>query len=188
MWWNPSMKLNSFSNIVFFIHLPDRQRTTFPIQGCSSALLSGGWQVWVLQSGEPWGQSNPASKSLSQQKEEVGEQEGCGEMMGHQRGWGQPEGPRHRGEAACVQQLIILNATFLWEAFILMDGKIFEKTEYAVIGCLKFPPRWPLCWWVSGTGRKSQKLQLWAGKWKQRPEGPGVWLGWELRCCFVCLG
>lgn len=83
-----------------------------------------------------------------------------------------------RGEKqARMQQLIIFNINFLWQAFILMDSKIFEKTEYAVVGCLIFPARWPSSWWVSVTWRKSQKLQLWAGEWKQRPEGPGV-CGW----------
>lgn len=55
--------------------------------------------MWVFQSGEPQGRRNSASKSLSQQQEEVGEQEGCEEMMGHQRGWAQPEGPWQGGEA-----------------------------------------------------------------------------------------
>lgn len=89
---------------------------------------------------------------------------------------------------ACIQKLIIFNVTFLWQAFILMDCKIFGKTEYTVIGCLKFSPRWPLCRWVSVTWRKSQKPQLCAAKWKQRPEGAAVWLGWELKRWFVYLG
>lgn len=171
-----------------FIHLPDRQRTTFPIQGCLLALLSGGWQVWVFQSEEPRGQRDSASKSLSQQKEEVGERRDVDKWWVTTEAGSSLKDPGRGEKQPCIQQLITFNVTFLWQAFILMDGKIFEKTEYAVKGCLIFPPRWPSCWWVSVTWRKSQKLQLWAGKRKQRPEGLGVWLGWGLRCCFVYLG